>query len=300
MTKRTVLITGASGAVSGALIDALEGSELKLRALVRDPAKASRLSARGIEVVRGDLDEAESLKAAFDGVDALWLLTAVGPRAPENSMNALWAARQAGVKRVVRMSAIGAAHDAPTRNGRLHALSDAEVQASGLSWTILRPHFFMQNVLGSAASIAAQGAFYWAMGEGKLGMVDVRDIGEMAARILQGDAATHHGKVYTPTGPDSVSFAEVARELSAVLGRDVSYVPVSLDAAREAMLGMGMPAWVVGMMLEYSRAYASGWGDFTTRHVEDITGKKPRPFATFARDFEAAFAPAPSAAAPRT
>jgi uncharacterized protein YbjT (DUF2867 family) len=290
MAKQTVLITGANGAVSSALIDALEGSELKLRALVRDPAKASRLGARGIEVVRGDLDDAESLKAAFDGVDALWLLTAVGPRAPENSMNALWAARQAGVKRVVRMSAIGAAHDAPTRNGRLHALSDAEVEASGLSWTILRPHFFMQNMLGSAASIAAQGAFYWAMGEGRLGMVDVRDIGETAARILRDDAASHHGKVYTPTGPDSISFAQVAKELGAALGRDVSYVPVSLDAAREAMLGMGMPAWVVGMMVEYSRAYASGWGDFTTRHVEEVTGKKARSFASFARDFKAACA----------
>src|SRR5688572_19739315 len=98
MTKQTVLITGANGAVSGALLDALDGSELKLRALVRDPAKASQLSARGIEVVRGDLDDAESLKGAFDGVDALWLLTAVGPRAPENNMNAMWAARRSGVK----------------------------------------------------------------------------------------------------------------------------------------------------------------------------------------------------------
>jgi uncharacterized protein YbjT (DUF2867 family) len=289
MAKETVLITGANGSVSGALIDALEGSGLALRALVRNPEKVARLSARGVDLVRGDLDDPESLKGAFEGVDALWLLTAVGPRAPENSMNALWAARQAGVKRVVRLSAINAAHDAPTRNGRLHALSDAEVMASGLSWTILRPHFFMQNMLGSASSIAAQSAFYLAMGEGRLGMIDVRDIGEMAARILRDAPADHRGKIYTPTGPRSISFAEVAKELSAALRRDVSYVPVSLDAAREAMLGAGMPAWVVGMMVEYSRAYASGWGDFTTSHVEDVTGKTPRTFASFARDFKAAF-----------
>ena len=161
MAKETVLITGASGSVSGALIDALEGSGLELRALVRDPEKAARLSARGVELVRGDFDDGESLKGAFEGVDALWLLTAVGPRAPENSMNALWAARQAGVKRVVRLSAINAAHDAPTRNGRLHALSDAEVMASGLSWTILRPHFFMQNVLGSARASRRRARSTW-------------------------------------------------------------------------------------------------------------------------------------------
>jgi uncharacterized protein YbjT (DUF2867 family) len=292
MAQETVLITGANGNVSGAVLDALKGSELKIRALVRNAARAPGLAARGVEVVEGDLDDAESLKGAFEGVDALWLLTAVGPRAPENNMNAMWAARQAGVKRVVRLSAIGAAHDAPTRNGRLHALSDAEVMASEMKWTILRPHFFMQNMLGSAASIAAQNALYWAMGNGRLGMIDVRDIGEMGARILRDAPADHHGQIYTPTGPAAISLADVAEQLGQALGRCVSYVPVSLEAAREAMLGAGMPPWVVGMMVEYSRAYAAGWGDFTTGHVEDVTGKKPRDFATFARDFKAAFAPA--------
>jgi len=292
MTEQTVLITGATGAVSSAVIDALAGSELKLRALVRDPAKAAALRARGVELVRGDLDEAESLKEAFEGVTTLWLLTAVGPRAPENSMNALWLARQAGVRRVVRLSAIGAAHDAPTRNGRLHALSDAEVEASGLDFTILRPHFFMQNMLGSAASIAAQGAFYLAMGDARLGMVDVRDIAAMAASVLRDDTGAHRSKIYTPTGPASISFAQVARDIAAATGRAVQYVPVSLDAARAAMLGAGMPPWIAGMLIEYSRAYAAGWGDFTTRHVQDVTSKEPRGFESFARDFRAAFSPA--------
>lgn len=289
MERQTVLITGANGLVSGAVLDALQGSELKLRALVRDPSKAAKLTARGIEVVGGDLDHAESLKSAFEGVDALWLLTAVGPRAPENSMNAMWAARQAGVKRVVRLSAIGAAHDAPTRNGRLHALSDAEVIASGMQWTILRPHFFMQNMLGSVQSIAAQGAFYWAMGEGRLGMIDARDIGEVGARILKDAPLDHHGKIYTPTGPASISFADVASDLSAVAGKPVRYVPVPFEAARDAMLGAGMSPWLAGMMVEYSQAYASGWGNFTTSHVEEVTGKKARSFNTFARDHRAVF-----------
>src|SRR6187549_1178587 len=120
---RTVLITGATGQVSGALLRALAGAEnLKLRALVRDPSKGAALQQQGVELSVGDLDEPESLPAAFAGVSDLWLLNAVSPRQPENSMNAVWAARRAGVERVVRMSAIGAAHDAPTRNGRLHAL----------------------------------------------------------------------------------------------------------------------------------------------------------------------------------
>lgn len=287
---RTLLLTGATGAVSSALIHSLgQPRDLKLRALVRDPAKAQALAARGIELATGDLDEPESLGAAFEGVTDLWLLNAVGPRQPENGMNALWAAKRAGVERVLRMSAIGASHDAPTRNGRLHALSDAELMSSSLKWTILRPHFFMQNLLMSAPTIAAQGAFYWDMADGKLGMIDVRDIGEVAAKILTSAPEAHHAKIYTPTGPASISFAEAAAQLSQGVGKPVSYVPVPHEAARESMLGSGMPAWVVGLLGEYSRAYASNWGDFTTTHVHDLTGKAPRNFQEFARDHASAF-----------
>jgi len=287
---RTVLITGANGSVSSALLHALEAPlELELRAMVRDPNKAGALRARGVKVVTGDLDEPESLPAAFEGVQDLWLLNAVGPRQPENSMNAIWAAKRAGVERVVRLSAIGAAHDAPSRNGRLHALSDAELMASNLKWTILRPHFFTQNLLMTAHTVAAQGAFYWDMGSGRLGMVDVRDIGEVAAKILLSAPDAHHGKIYTPTGPASISMTEAAAQLSEGLGKPVRYVPVPHDAARKSMLEMGMSHWLVGLLTEYATAYASDWGNFTTTHVQDITGRAPRSVLDFARDHRAAF-----------
>lgn len=287
---RTLLITGATGLVSTALIASLKnGSDLKLRALVRDPNKAPLLSAQGIEAVAGDLEDPESLAAAFDGVSDLWLLTPVGPRAPENSMNALWAAKRAGVERVVRMSAIGAAHDAPSRNGRLHALSDAELMASSLKWTILRPHFFIQNLLTSAASIASQGAFYWDLGEGKLGLIDARDIGEYAARVLMSAPEAHHGKVYTLTGPEAISMEQVAVQLSQGLDKPVRYVPVPHETARKSMLDMGMPPWLVGMLVEYGTAYAENWGNFTTPHIPELLGRPARSVRDFARDHAAAF-----------
>jgi uncharacterized protein YbjT (DUF2867 family) len=137
----TILVTGATGTVSSALLKQL-GSE-KVRVLVRDASRAP--AAPGIEVAAGDLEKPATLQEAFAGVDTVWLLTAMGPQAPHASSNAVWAAKRAGVKHIVRLSAIGAAHDAPTRNGRLHALSDVEVQASGIPWTIIRPAFFLQN-----------------------------------------------------------------------------------------------------------------------------------------------------------
>jgi uncharacterized protein YbjT (DUF2867 family) len=287
--KRTILLTGATGAVSTALLGSLTGADVTLRALVRDPSKARSLVERGVTLVSGDLDEPESLASAFEGVSDLWLLNAVSPRQPENSMNAVWAARRAGVERVVRLSAIGAAHDAPSRNGRLHALSDAELVASGMKYTILRPHFFMQNLLMTAGSVKAEGAFYWDMGSGRLGMIDVRDIGAFAASVLTSAADLHHGKIYTLTGPAAVSFAEVATALGDALGKPVRYVPVPHDAARRAMLEQGMPPWLVGMMTEYAKAYAADWGNFTTPHVQDVLGRAPYSVAAFARDHRAAF-----------
>lgn len=292
---RTLLITGATGQVSGALIQALKGApQLKLRALVRDAKKAAMLEQQGIELKVGDLDEPESLPAAFAGVSDLWLLNAVTPRQPENSMNALWAAKRAGVERVVRMSAIGAAHDAPTRNGRLHALSDAELAASNLKWTIIRPHFFTQNLLLSAASIAQQGAAYWDLGEGKLGMIDVRDIGDFAAHLLTSPPDRHHGKIYTLTGPEAISLHEAAEQLSRGIDRPVRYVPVPHDAARQSMLQNGMPAWVAGLLVEYGAAYSDNWGNFTTTHIQELLGRPARSVLDFARDHRDAFRAAAS------
>ncbi|MGN9789183.1 SDR family oxidoreductase [Nonomuraea sp. ZG12] len=287
--SRTVLITGATGTVSNALMNALDGTDVVLRALVRDEARADGTRERNAEVFIGDLDDARSLPPAFAGVQDLWLLTPNGPRAPEHSMNAMWAARQAGVERVVRLSVVGAAHDAPNRSGRLHALSDQETVRSGMRWTILRPHWFMQNLLNEAGDIAATGTFATNMASARIGMIDVRDIAECAARVLLDGPDRHHGETYTLTGPRSLTFDEVAGRLSLALGRSVAYLPVSDDAKRATLLGYGVPAWIVDMLEEYARAYVSGWGDFTTDTVAGLLGRPARDLTDFARDHATAF-----------
>ncbi|OLT17690.1 NAD(P)-dependent oxidoreductase [Actinomadura sp. CNU-125] len=284
--SRTVLITGATGTVSTALMDALKGTDVRLRALVRDASRG----VPGAETCVGDLDDARSLPPAFEGVQDVWLLVPNGPRAPEHNMNALWAARRAGVERIVRLSVVGAAHDAPNRSGRLHALSDVETESSGMRWTILRPHWFMQNLLNEAADIA-RGTFALNMADARIGMIDARDIADCAARILRDDPGRHHGRTYTLTGPRSLTFAEVAERLGAALGRPVRYRPVGDDAKRAALLGYGVPAWIVDMLEEYARAYASGWGDHTTGTVAELLGRPPRDVADFARAHAAAFTP---------
>ena len=273
----TVLITGANGNISSALLERLADSNLEVRAMVRDAAKAPAIP--GVDVVIGDLDDPGSLGAAFDGVDTLWLLTAMGPQAPHASMNAIWAARAAGVRHIVRLSAIGAAHDAPTRNGRLHALSDAELRASGIDWTIVRPAFFMQNLLGGVNG----DALYGALGDGRVGFIDVRDIADFAAAVLA-DPHAHAGATYTITGPASISLHEAADAAASVFETPISYRKLSDDQAYAAMVGFGLPEWVAAVSIEYGRAYASNWGDLTTPDFERVVGRPARDFATFARD----------------
>ncbi|GLZ79383.1 nucleotide-diphosphate-sugar epimerase [Actinorhabdospora filicis] len=284
---RTLLLTGATGTVSTALIDAL-GDTFHLRALTLDEDGAAGLRERGIETVTGDLGDPRTLPAAFEGVHDVWLLTPNGPRAAEQSMNAVWAARRAGVERVVRLSAVRASHDAPTRSERLHAMADEQLGASGLRWTIIRPLWFMQNLFNEAGDIAA-GTVRLNMGDGRVGMVDARDIAEVAAKVLVSEPSEHHEKVYTLTGPEALSFHEAAERLGEALGRPVRYEPVADEVVEERMLGYGVPAWITDMVNEYAQAFVDGHGDFVTGDVEKVTGRAPRGLGEFVRDHSHVF-----------
>ncbi len=186
------------------------------------------------------------------------------------------------------------APDSPPRVTRQHAEIDAELKASGLTYTILRPHNFMQNTLLAAQTVASDGVVYLPMKDGKFGMIDVRDIVDVAAKVLTEDG--HQGKTYGLTGPASISFHDVAAGLSKALGKEVKYVDVPLEAAREAMIGMGLSEWHADAFNEYNKAFSEGLGDFTTGDVEELTGHPARSFETFARDFAQAFGGAPAGA----
>src|SRR4051794_38297296 len=167
----TILVTGANGNVAGATIRALQGKGHKIVGLVRDAGKAAELEKLGVKLVVGDLEQLRTVENAFEGIDTAFLCCPPGFLAPLMLSNALWAARRGGAKHVVRLSAVGAAHDAPTINSRLHALSDAEAIGSGLAWTVLKPHFFMQNLLMAAQSVQSQGQLYFALGDAKVPMI---------------------------------------------------------------------------------------------------------------------------------
>ena len=288
----TILITGATGNVGSGLVSSLIAKGASVRALVREPSRAPGLTDAGVEVVIGDLDRPETLDAAFGGVGTVFLVTPGNPNQVTQAHNGIAATKRSGVPHLVRLSAesVRVAADTPARIPRQHAAIDPEIVASGLAYTILRPHFFMQNLLMAAESVASDGALYMPVKDGRVGMIDVRDVVEVATKVLTEDV--HEGHTYGLTGPASISFHDVAAALSKALSKEVRYVDVPPEAAREAMVGMGISEWLADALSEYSRAFSEGLGDFTTPDVEALTGHAARSIEEFARDFAEAFAPA--------
>ncbi len=233
------------------MIAALNAIGADVRALVHEESKAQGLRDAGVEVVIGDLDKPETLDAAFNGVDKVFLVTPVGPNQVSLARNAIAAAKRAGSPHIVRLSA-GAVKEMPGALPRVsaqHAEIDAELKASGLPYTLLRPHGFMQNTLMAAQTVASEGVVYMAVKDAKMGIIDFRDIADVAAKVLT--EAGHEGKTYGLTGPASISYHDIAAGLSKALGKEVKYVDVPLEAAREAMVGMGLPEWMADAMTEY-------------------------------------------------
>ena len=283
-----LLITGATGKVGSALLDNLGNAAINLRALTRDESKAGSLEDRGIEAFVGDFLEPETLGSALEGVSTVFLLTPIHPEQVSQATNVIEAAKGSGKDpRVVRLSVHQASHQAPTRISRQHAEIEDTLAASGLTYTLLRPQSFMQNTLMAAPTVASEGRIYQPMKEGRLGMIDARDIGEAAAKVITEEG--HQGKTYTLTGPAAISFHDIAGTLSEVLGEEVTYIPVPPERAKEAMLGRGIPEWMADALNEYAKAHSEGYSDWTTDGFERLTGHSATSYKEFATDFEQVF-----------
>jgi uncharacterized protein YbjT (DUF2867 family) len=283
-----ILITGATGNVGSATLDNLGTTNVSLRALVRGGSKTQTMRDRGAEAVVGDFLEPDSLAPALEGVNTVLLITPIHPKQVAQATNVIKAARDSGNDpRIVRLSVAQASHEAPTRNSRQHAEIEEELISSGLRYTLLRPTTFMQNTLVTVRSVASEGKVYQPFEDGKLGMIDARDIGEVAAKVLTEEG--HEGKTYTLTGPAAISFHDIAEMLSEVLGKKVDYIPISLAKAKETMLGIGLSEWKAEVLIEYARAHSQGYSNFTTEDIEQLTGHTATTYKEFATDFERAF-----------
>lgn len=283
-----ILVTGATGNIGSLLVPRLLAKGSKVRALVYRESNAQALRNQGVEVFIGEFTDDAVLDKAIAGADKVFSLTPPNQGQVEQA-NAITAAAQRSPEKphVVRQSVAKSSISAPSPISAQHGEIDIVLRESGLPVTFLKPHFFMQVTLMGANTVRDQGVIYHAMGAGKLGMIDARDIADVAVEVLTTDG--HVGKGYTLTGPESISFDQLAEQLSEALGKDVKAVNVPVDAAKKSMTDMGLSEWVAAAFADYFVAYSNNYGDFFTDDVKNITGNSARTFKEFASDHAGTF-----------
>ena len=277
-----ILITGATGTVGSKLTQQLLEAGQAVRVLTRDASKVSALKGQA-EIAVGDLDAVELVRAALDGVEHIFLVTAN----TQHDVNVLRAAKDARVRHVVKLSTLEAVDPMMIEHVKWHREREELIRASGLAWTFLRPTMFMSTALDWATTIREEGVIYFPGGEGKVPAIDPWDIAAVAAVALT--ESGHEGRAYALTGPKALSFSEMAEVLAGVLGKSVRYVDMPEKEAGAKMSRAGLPDYVIEGLLGTFMAVRAGRLADCTKDVEQVTGRPPRTFETWCRDHLNAF-----------
>ncbi|GGW63634.1 nucleotide-diphosphate-sugar epimerase [Streptomyces lucensis JCM 4490] len=280
-----ILVTGATGTTGSELVRQLAERGERVRALTRDPAKAQ--VPPGVEVVRGDYTDPGSLADATRGVTAAFLAGPPGPSAGHD-LALVAAARTAGVRRLVKLSALGTGDPRVGPFGSWHVDGERAVRDSGTQWTVLRPSTFASNTLSWARELGADEPVPNPTGDGASGVVDPRDVAAVAVRALTD--GRHAGRTYTLTGPEAVSVPEQAAALASVLGRPVTTRDLSPEETRAFLRDVwGFDEPRTEGVLTSTTFVRRGGNAVVTRAVPDVLGRPARTYREWAEDHRTAF-----------
>ncbi len=283
-----ILITGASGNVGKTVLQEVAKSKAKHRAMYRSAVEAAK-APPGTETVIADFAKPETLSAALKNVDQVYLVCSPIPELVQLESNMIDACVAAGVKHVVLNSALGS-EDYDKSFPSWHRKVEEKLKGTRLSYTILRPNSFHQNVLAFfTPTIRTQGVFYGSMRDAKVSFLDVRDIAVVAAKVLTG--GEHAGKIYELNGPEAIDYTNLAQKMSKVAGREVKYVDIPMEAQKRALLEQAMPAWLVTALLDLQQYYLNGRGGDVDGLLQKLLGRAPITMDEFLRENAAEFRP---------
>jgi uncharacterized protein YbjT (DUF2867 family) len=283
-----VTVTGSTGTIGHELVHLLSRAGVSTRAIHRDIRKVRTLP--NVTWVHADLNDPHELRVALEGTQRLFLLTGNQPDFAATQIGVVHAAEAAGLKHVVKLSALGASDHSRSEIAREHWAVEQALRATRLQWTILRPHAFMQNWLTDQAdSVQAEGVLYAPIGDGRVPFIDARDIAAVAAEILL-HAEEHAGKKYFLTGGEAVGYRDVAAALSEATGRPVEYRPISMEQARARLAARGIEAPTIDAILAIA-AYQQAGGPtaVVSPNTARLLGRPPRTIQDFARDYASSF-----------
>ena len=277
-------ILGPTGQVGTPLMAALERAGAPVRALAHTTESARRLAAGNVDVITGDMRDPADLARFLDGVSTLFLLTPAAPDQTQVQDRIVDAAAAAGTGAIVKLSVYTAADDSLCSLSRWHAANDQHIERSGLPYTILHPHTFMQSIaLQFAASVRSAGVMAAAVRpDATITMVDARDVAEVAAALLT--AGGHHGETVLITGPQALSYPDCATLIGKATGTSVSYVQVPPQQVLDGFLAAGLPGWLAEALVALHQMYDTGELNPHSDAVARLTGRPARTFEDFVHE----------------
>ena len=282
----TVLVVGATGEIGSRVTRELLTRGEPVRAAVRSAARAGAVPA-GVDVVVADLDDAAAVDRAVADVDRVVLIAANTPRQAEQEGAVIDAARRAGVAHLVKLSVGGAAPDAGLALARAHWAAEVALRDSGVPATVVRPGFFMQNLLQYAPWIAVDGTWRLPMGEAPIAMVHADDVAAVVAAVVVAAPLADDPVV---TGGAALTMAQAAAAIGAASGRPVTYVDGDPEEYFTRMVAEGTEAgYARDLTTLYDQVVRAGWAGAVSGDVETLLHRRPRTFADFAAENAAAF-----------
>lgn len=289
----SILVTGASGQLGKRVVELLleRGGGARVIAATRKPEGLAELKARGAEVRHADFNDQASLATAFQGVERALLISTdsldePGKRQRQHSA-AIKAFKAAGVQHVAYTSII---NPAPSRIliSADHAATEAELEASGLQFTVLRNNMYSNMLLvGTLQRAIGAGKLVNASGAGKVGYVTREDCARIAAAVMAEPPAGN--QKLDVTGPETLSGADVAALVSEISGTEVEYLSIPLGALIDGMVQHGLPRPLAEVYASFDAGTAAGELDVKSDSVERFTGKKPQALGDFLRANKAAW-----------
>lgn len=274
-----IVVTGANGQLGRQVVNLLRErvpvSEIAVS--VREPEKAADLAAAGIDVRKADFQDRTSVVRAFAGADKVLVIsTRAGSDVVAEHRNAIEAAVEAGVPHLVYTSGT---KESLSFIGKVHEQTEKMITSSGLTYTLLRNNLYADVLVGEVLGAIKAGVLSSPAGEGKVTAVTRSDCAAAAAAVLA--TSGHENGTYDISGPESLTWSDLAAIASEIAGRPIAYKPASPETAREAMTAAGTSDVQAGLMLDIYKAYASGVYDVPSTAVADLTGRPATPVRAF-------------------
>ncbi|MBT3993902.1 MAG: NmrA family NAD(P)-binding protein, partial [Gammaproteobacteria bacterium] len=227
----------------------------------------------------GSAEDRETIDQAMIGVEKLLIILPNCENQLEMETQLVDSAKIEGVQHIVYMSSVEADEECSSPIPKLHWDTEVYIKNSGMHWTMIKPNFYMQNFIGSSKTIVEQNKFFLPMSEGKTGMIDTRDVGKVIAKVLSEEG--HEGQSYQITGPEILSFYDVAEKFSSVLKREVLYIDMPIDAYKNILSQFLTNQWHLDSVIDLFGGIAEGGIEYKTDTFEDLIGTPPRSLEDF-------------------